>query len=739
MHIDPIFLNLSLILVVAGVTTLIFKYLKQPLVLGYIVAGFLTGPHFVFFPTVLDSQTITVWGEIGVIFLLFALGLEFSIKKIKKVGGTGATTAVTEALIMMSVGLIAGRLMGWSTMNSLFLGGMLSISSTSIIVKAFDDLKLKNRRFSQIVIGVLVFEDLVAILLLVLLSTIAVSKQFDGTEMLLEMGKLLMFLVLWFTAGIYVIPTMLRKLKRFMNDETLLIVSVGLCLGMVVVAAKSGFSPALGAFLMGTIMAETDESESIHRLITPLRNLFAAVFFISVGMLVDPVILVKYMFPIAIITLIVLFIKPLSATFGIMLSGHTMKQSMQAGFCLSQIGEFSFIIATLGLSLKVIDAYLYPVIVSVSIITIFATPYLMKLAEPLYDRIYKLAPAGWRIVIQEYGTGSRTLNRDSDWRLLLRSYLSRMLIYSGWLVAVIVLSFNIIIPFANKTFENTELIELLGTIFTLMLMSPFLYALMIKRISRDMFDRLWMDRKYARGPLLTLRLARFIIGALFIGFVLGHYFTLKLAILIPAIVGIVVIISMSRRLKSYYFNMEQQFLSNLDKTSKRSGIAIPGRLSNDIHMEYVDVMVYSGISGMSIRDTHRKYHTGAQVICIQRRDKRIDLPQNTEVLQAGDRLLIVGTDQQIQDFRNNTESPADWSHAVSHDSELDLYQVTISEESPLCGEQAHVSELRNKYEFLLIGYERGMDGFKRPRTEVILAAGDTLWLVGAKRNLNNIY
>lgn len=738
-HLNPIFLNLSLILVVAGITTLLFKYLKQPLVLGYIVAGFLTGPHFTFFPTVLDQATITVWGEIGVIFLLFALGLEFNLKKIKKIGSTGATTAVTEALIMMSVGILTGRLMGWSTMNSMFLGGMLSISSTSIIIKAFDDLKLKNRRFSQIVIGVLVFEDLVAILLLVLLSTIAVSKQFDGTDMLFEIGKLLLFLVLWFTAGIYLIPTLLRRLKRLINDETLLIVSVGLCLGMVVVAAKSGFSPALGAFMMGSIMAETDESEKIHSLINPLRNLFAAVFFISVGMLVDPTILVKYMFPIAIITVVVLVAKPIAATLGIMLSGHNMRQSMQAGLCLSQIGEFSFIIATLGLSLGVIDAFLYPVIVSVSIVTIFATPYLIKLADPLYEEIYRSVPQGWKMVISEYGSGSRTLNRDSDWHQLLKSYLSRIMIHAGWLVAVIAISFNFVIPFATRTFGTSAWVDTLLCTVTLMAMSPFLYALMVKRTSRDIFDRLWTDRKYSRGPLITLRLSRFLIGALFIGGVLGQFFSLKLAILIPAVVGIVVVISMSHRLKSYYYNIEQQFLSNLDKTTKRSGIAIPTRIANEIHMEYVDLMVYSNVVGLSIRELHRQYRTGAQVICIQRRDRRIDLPQNTEVLQAGDRVLIVGTDQQIECFRNCTESPTQAPIQATEQNELDLYHVTISEYSPLCGESAHVSELRNKYDILLVGFERGIDGFTRPGKEIILTSGDTLWIVGSRRNLNDIF
>lgn len=738
-HINPIFLNLSLILVVAGVTTLLFKYLKQPIVLGYIVAGFLTGPHFTFFPTVLDQQTITIWGEIGVVFLLFALGLEFNLKKIKKVIGTGAVTAITEALVMMAIGILAGRLMGWKSMDALFLGGMISISSTSIIIKAFDDMKLKTKRFSQIVTGVLVFEDLVAIMLLVLLSTLAVTSQFDGSDMFYEMAKLLLFLILWYTGGIYIIPTLLRKLKKLINDETLLVVSIGLCLAMVVIAAKAGFSAALGAFVMGSIMSETDESERIHKLISPIKDLFAAVFFISVGMLVEPKMLVEHIWPILIITAIVLTIKPLAATIGVLLSGKPLKQSMQAGACLSQIGEFSFIIASLGLSLGVINAYLYPIIVSVSIITIFLTPYCMRIAEPLYERLYRMAPTGWQVVMQEYGTGSKTLDHDSDWKQLLKSYVSRILIHSGWLIAVVLLTFNLLIPFARNTFGDSTLVEVCLCVVTLIAMSPFLYALMVKRITSDVFDRLWTDHKYARGPLITLRLSRFVIGALFIGVVLGRFLSLKLTLLAPVVVGIVVIIALSQRLKKHYYSMEQQFLANIDKTKRRSGIAIPQQLVGDIHLEYIDLMMYSSLVGLTIRQIHRQFHTGAQVISITRREQRLDLPSNEETLHAGDRVLIVGNDQQIMNFRNCAEAPSPVPMSTPSNIDLDLYQVTISDSSPLCGEKAHVSELVNKYDFMLVGIQRGTSRFIRARQDLVFAPGDTLWVVGNKKSLHRIF
>lgn len=736
---DSLFLSLALILVVAGVTTLIFKYLKQPLVLGYIVAGFLTGPNFRFFPTAIDLDAISVWGEIGVVFLLFALGLEFNIKKIKKVGVTGATTAITEALIMVSVGLLTGKLMGWSTMNSLFLGGMLSISSTSIIIKAFEDFKLGNKKFAQLVTGVLVFEDLVAILLLVLLSSIAIGNQFDGYEMLFEILKLLLFLTLWFTGGIFIVPTLLRKWSRFINDETLLVVSVGLCLGMVVMAANSGFSPALGAFIMGTIMAESDDSQRIHKVISPIRNLFAAVFFISVGMLVDFNIMIEYITPIIIITMIVLFIKPIAGTIGIMLSGQPMKHSMQAGFCLSQIGEFSFIIAGLGLSLNVIDSYMYPIIVTVSILTTFATPYFMKLAVPLYEKIYGLSPHKWQLMMDQYGSGSVTLNRDSDWKLLLRAYAIRIIVQSTWVTFVIFLSFKFMVPFAQGIFGNEFWIDFILSSITLTFASPFLYALMVKGVSKDIFDKLWLDRKYARGPLLTLRLSRIIIGSIFIGTILGRIFTFGLVLLIPLVVGVIFVIAFSRRLKDYYLSIEQQFYSNLDKTKKRSGIAIPKRIANDIHMEYIEIVIHSKVSGMTIREIHRQYHTGAQVISIIRLDKKINIPSNDEMLLAGDRVLVIGNDIQIQSFKDSSDvMPISKPHQSKMETELDLYKFTISEKSPLCGQNAHISELINKYDFLLVGYEHEQEAFVRPDHKYIFSCGDTIWVVGDKAKLMGI-
>ena len=305
-HLPTLITDLALILASAGLMTLIFKRLKQPSVLGYIVAGILAGPHITLTPTVIDSGNIQTWADIGVVFLLFALGLEFSFKKLMKVGGPAIIAALTIIVGMVVLGFIVGVAMGWKQMDSIFLGGMLAMSSTSIIYKAFEDLGLRTQRFTGLVFGILVIEDLVAIVLMVMLSTMAVSKNFEGMEMVYSIGKLLFFLLLWFLTGIYIIPTFFRRTRLLMGDETLLIVSLGLCFLMVVFATAVGFSSALGAFVMGSILAETIEAEKIERLVKPVKDLFAAIFFVSVGMMVDPGMIAQYIWPIVIITLTVL-------------------------------------------------------------------------------------------------------------------------------------------------------------------------------------------------------------------------------------------------------------------------------------------------------------------------------------------------------------------------------------------------------------------------------------------------
>lgn len=477
-HLPTLIADLALILMSASIITLLFKWLKQPLVLGYIVAGLLAGPYVRIFPTVGDMENINTWAEIGVVFLLFALGLEFSFKKLMNVGSAAFITATTEVISMLLIGFMVGHLLGWSTMNSVFLGGMLSMSSTTIIIKAFDDLGLRSQRFTGIVFGTLVVEDLIAILMMVILSTMAVSKEFVGEELLMSVLKVAFFLILWFLVGIFILPFFLKKAKRLMNNETLLIVSLGLCLAMVVLATRTGFSAALGAFIMGSILAETVEAEHIEHIIQPVKDLFGAIFFVSVGMLVNPSVLLQYAWPVVIITLVTLVGKSIFSSLGVLLSGEPLKVSVKSGFSLAQIGEFAFIIAGLGASLKVLDPFVPPIIVAVSVITTFTTPYFIRLANPFTEWLYKVLSPRTREFLDRYASGKKTVNHDSDWKRLLKTIVGRVIIYSVLLTAIWLLSVQTVYPTINGMFDSPgRWLSVVMCLLTLLLMTPFLWAL----------------------------------------------------------------------------------------------------------------------------------------------------------------------------------------------------------------------------------------------------------------------
>src|SRR5688500_6915787 len=423
-HLPALIRDLALILMSGAIITLLFKRIRQPLVLGYIIAGFLVGPYFHLLPTVADKENIETFAEIGVIFLLFSLGLEFSFKKLVRVGGAASITAFVEIIFITGTGFLLGKALGWSTMDSLFLGGMLASSSTTIILRAFDELGVKTKQYARIVFGVLIVEDIVVILLMVMLSTMAVTREFEGTEMIYTVLKLLFFLALWFLAGIFLLPTFLRQAKKLINEETLLILTLGLCLGMVVLATEVGFSAELGAFIMGSIIAETTSAEKVDSLIKPVKDLFGAVFFVSVGMMIDPQAIVQYGGPVIAVTLLTLLGKLFSTTVGALLSGQPLKQSVQVGMSMAQIGEFAFIVATLGLSLGVISDFLFPVAVGASAITTFTTPYLIKYSEPLYLFIESRLPAKWIRGLNNYSSGTQNIQAESEWRAVIKSYIN---------------------------------------------------------------------------------------------------------------------------------------------------------------------------------------------------------------------------------------------------------------------------------------------------------------------------
>ncbi len=731
-NLPAIFTDLAVILIAAGVITVVFKWLKQPLVLGYILAGFFIGPYFKWFPGVTDAANIHVWSDIGIVFLMFGLGLEFSLKKLKKVGATGAITALTELAIMFLIGSSVGKMLGFSSMECTFLGCMLSISSTSIIIKSFDDLRLKQQKFTSTVTAVLVVEDIIAVLLLVVLST--VSRSFDGGALAGQMVKLAFFLVAWFVFGIYLIPTFLRWMRRYMSEETLLILAVGLCFGMVVLAAQAGFSTALGAFVMGAILAETIEVDVIHRLVMPLKNLFGAVFFVSVGMLVNPEVLVDYIVPILVIALTIILFKSIAATAGVLLSGRPLKTAIQSGFCFCQIGEFSFIIAGLGLSFKVIDPNLYPIIVSVSILTTFVTPYMIKGALPFYNWLNPKLPAKAKQYLDHY---SNNASSDADHEAGIRSFvkkqLTNIILYGIILAAIALLSGTLLRPLLDGIFAEAGIPQiwsrLIGMAATLLLMSPFLWAVAVKNVSKQRIKEMFSTYRFSQAVVIPILVLRYFVALFFVGMVVGSYVNLAVGFLMVIALMVLIVVLFSRKANGFYAQIEERFLDNLNSRQAQNSFRIPAGMENEFHMERLCMSPYSPLAGKTLAENDLRDRYGANVVTIERGDQIIDLPGRDEILMPSDVLTVIGTEEQVSAIRGDVEREADVLIHDHSDHAIHMYRYRVEAGGPLCGLPVGTSVLAKQHHVMVIAIERAGEKIVNPRRNTIFMHNDLLWLV----------
>ncbi|MBR6292877.1 MAG: cation:proton antiporter [Bacteroidales bacterium] len=729
-----IFMDLALILITAGVITVIFKWLKQPLVLGYILAGFFIGPYFKWFPVITDPSSVHVWSDIGIVFLMFALGLEFSIKKLKKVGATGAITAFTELAIMFLVGNTVGHLLGFKDMDCIFLGCMMSISSTAIIVKSFDDLRLKQQKFTSTVTAVLVVEDLIAVLLLVVLSTVSVSKTFNGGELAMSMVKLVFFLIVWFVFGIYLIPTFLRWMRRYMTEETLLLVAVGLCFGMVVLAAKAGFSTALGAFVMGAILAETIEADVIHRLVTPLKNLFGAVFFVSVGMLIKPEVLGKYWLPILVIALCIILFKSMAATLGVLLSGKPLKTAVQSGFCFCQIGEFSFIIAGLGMSFGVINENLYPIIVSVSILTTFVTPYMIKGALPTYNWLEPKLPAKVKDVIERYSSnsGGDDASRATIGKFI-RKQLTGILLHGVILAAIALLSLGILRPFLDTLFKDLGIPQiwsrLLGLVGTLVIMSPFLWAVAVKNVSKRKIREMFDTYRFSQAVVIPLLILRYFVALFSVGAVIAGYVDVAVGFLMVLAVIVVAVVLFSRRADGFYGQIEERFTKNFNSRQAQAAFHIPAGMENEFAMERLRMTAASPLAGKTLAQNEIRERYGANIVTIERGENIIDMPSKDEILMPADVLTVIGTEEQVSAIRADIEKEAD---LLVHDHsahEMHMYRYLVESGGPLCGLAVGTSSLATKHHALVLAIERDGKKIVNPDRHNVFQHGDILWFV----------
>ena len=727
-HLPQLITDLALILGAAAISIIIFRWLKQPLVLGYIIAGFIVGPHFTFTPSVADEENIKTLSEIGVIFLLFSLGLEFSFKKLIRVGGSASITALVEIIFITVAGYFLGRLMGWAVMDSLFLGGMLASSSTTIILRAFDELGIKTKRFASIVFGVLIVEDIVVILLMVLLSTVAVTRAFEGSDMLFTVFKLIFFLILWFTGGIFLLPTLLKKAKRFMTEETLLILSIALCLGMVVLATVVGFSAELGAFVMGSIIAETTSAEKVEHLLKPVKDLFGAIFFTSVGMMIDPQAMVEYALPIMWVTLLTLFGKLFSTTLGALISGQPLKQSIQVGMSMAQIGEFAFIVATLGLSLGVTSAFLFPVAVGASAITTFMTPYLIKSSTPLYNMIEKWLPRTIINRLSNYSAETKKVSQTSEWRVYIKKTLINSILLSIIILSVIAFSSEYIEPWIEEN-GNSLLLRIGVCIFILLVLTPLLWALAIRTPS-DVYQKLIKENIY-KGLFYIVRFLRLVLVALFIGFLLYRFFNFSTGIIFT-LITILLLLIFSKSIQVLYSKLEARFVSNLNEREIETSRINRSELAPwDAHMAPLIVPATSSCVGKTLYDLRWRETIGVNVVMIKRGDVHIAAPGKYNMIFPNDELLVLGTDHQIQKLKVLTR--AEGENGGKDISDVELFKYVIYPNSSLTGKTIRESGIRENANALVVGIERANQRILNPESNTVLESNDLLFIVANKR------
>ena len=742
-ELPALFSDLALILVTAGVTTVLFKWLKQPLVLGYIIAGLLIGPYFPWFPVINDHHSVETWSEIGMVFLLFAIGLEFSFKKLKKQAGTVGITALTELVSMCVIGFLLGKLMGWSQMDSIFLGAMLSMSSTTIIAKAFDDLKMKGEKFTGSVIGVLVVEDLAAILMMVILSTLAVSTALDGKELMMSVVRLVFFLLVWYVGGVFLIPTILKWARKFMTEETLTVFAVGLCFFMVWLANKAGFSSALGAFIMGSILAETLEAEMIHKLTTPIKNLFGAVFFVSVGMMVNPAILVQYWWQILVITLVVVVLKSLSSGLGMLFSGDNLHNAVRAGMCFGQIGEFSFIIATVGMSFGVIDDFLYPIIVSVSIITTFLTPYLIKGGEPLYHWIEKKVPESWK---NGFGSKEKVVRSKDGEEVTMKAYilsqLKNLVLYASIIIALMLICFSLCKFIEDHVPQPVS--GLVSLAVSLVIISPFLWAVAFKHSMRNITGKLMADSGFNRHSIHLIFILRIIMVWGVAANIINHFLNAGFwssfglhnvpyhLIAVCLAVVYVIVLRVITPVMHWYERIESKFLENMNKRDTLHSFVLPEVLQDNFMLDKIPLSPKSQYAGLRIRDCDFRKTYNVSVVGVDRADEVIDLPSKDLVLFPDDEITLIGTEEQLAKVRPLLEVEDDVLIKERPASDVNIFRIEVDKGNRLLGKSLRESNFRHGYNAMVIAVGRDGEFILNPQPDIVFQEGDTIWFVASE-------
>lgn len=731
---NGIILDLAWILVLAAIATLLFKKLKQPVVLGYILAGFLASPNFTYLPSISNLENIEVWADLGIVVLMFSLGLEFSFKKLMNSGSSAIMTALIIITGMTFAGFGVGCLLNLNSINCIFLGGMISMSSTTIILKAFTDLGLKQQKFASLVLAVLIIEDLFAVLMLVLLSSIAMGNV-HGSELIFNFAKLSFFLIIWFVVGVYLLPSFLERFSSHLNSETLLIVEMGLCFSMAAFSVMCGFSLELGAFVMGSILAGTVFAERMEHVVQPVKDLFGAVFFISVGMMVQPAVIAQYAPQILLLAVVVIVGMIVFGTLGMLVTGQNLQVAIKSGFSLTQIGEFSFIIASLGMGLGVLDSSLYPIIVAVSVITIFTTPYFIKLSTPAYKFVEKHLPDNLKFLINRYSSQVVDTNETKRlWREILGRYLWRIILYSVIIIAIIIGCRSLLFPILEGISSRWG--HLVATVVTLVLMAPFLVALSFTSIKPDEGMKLHSTASFYDVPLIAMVIIRYIIALLFIVYFLTVCYSSIVGWIGGSVSFVIIVILASSKLMRSFKRMETKFINNLNnRENARSGIN--NNLVSDMHQAYIDIKPNCRFAGDKLKDSGLRSEFGISVSSIRRGDDFIPLPTGDTRIFPGDTLGIIGTDREIKRLNDTMDRIQPRKDNQRH-PDIELKSVLLTNKSPIINRPLYETDLRKDYFCMVVSVQRGDDEFINPSPNTVLEPGDRLWVVGDAKQFDKM-
>lgn len=746
--------DLTAILVLAAITTLLCKKINLPSVLGYILAGFLVGPVVEFIPTIHDMANIEVWSDIGVIFLMFGLGLEFSLHKMAEVGVPGFLSAGIQALGMGIVGFFLGILLGWGTMNSVFLGVMLAMSSTMITMKSIEDMGFKEEKFSDLAMGTLVIEDIIAIFAMVILSTIAVSQSISGLALAERLGILLLYLALWLILGIYLVPTLMKKLVGLMNDEVLLIFSLALCFLMALLAEEIGLSTELGAFLAGSLLAGTVHAERVEHLITPCKNLFGAVFFVSVGFMVQPAMILKYIAPILLLAVVAIVGKLFFLTLGGLAAGQELDVSVSSAAAQTQVGEFSFIIAGLGQSLSVTGAFLYPIIVAVSVVTTFTTPFLLKLAGPLTRLLERILPDRWLAAIAKYSAARQAdkSGENKDLTFFLKYYFQTLALYGVLAVGVILLGVRSLLPFLLRLDWGGRRAELVacGMMYLALL---FLLPAML-RIKKRYFTALWLESTSNRlllSILMIFRAGVVILLAVLPAFLIFQVNPLWLA---SGAIPLMWIVTRSDRLTGHYLEVEARFLANFNerKLAEQFGQGDQAEVHHWLTEQlYVVTLAcpekYVG-EGMTLWDHGWGSADHINIIKIIRGKEHINIPEGDVKTRGGDLLVAMGSRRDLENFcfkqtvdgvrpqkgsrLQTLKEYIENQEGIPQTRQLLCCGVSLGKDLPQQGRSIRDSGIKEEWSAFLIGLERDLLPIPNPDRSMTLRTGDLLWVMGSQ-------